>query len=330
MAPLPHASVFIDKSLLGSETDSTGRFLIRRVPPGAFEVVATLIGFEAQKQEVVITGAPKDSLVFKLRPIVLKGPEVVVTAEEDKKWRRDLARFTELLLSSTPNVAETRILNAEVLTFQENEAGQFQAEAAVPLLIENQALGYKLEFVLVNFVATAQSLSYAGLTKFAELVPKSEEQVKRWEKNRRRAYRGSLRHFLRIICGTGERVDVRLKKEGFVVFSFKYPWAPENQRATQPVNWMTFFRAGAQPHEVLLAFPDYLGVKYMREYEERGYLRHHQIERDARAQESWLKLEQEVVSIDRSGRYLSDAALREFGYWAWKRLADMLPVEYEP
>ncbi len=328
--PLPNVNVFLDKSLMGSATDSSGRFDIKHVPAGSFQIVVSHIGYEVQKREINLTSEFKDRLVFNLRPTVLRGPEVVVKAEDEKQWRHDLERFTDLILSTTKNVAATKILNPHVLVFGENGNGQFQAVAREPLIIENRALGYKLAFVLDDFVATKQNLRYAGFTKFEELAPESEKQYQRWQKNRLRAYRGSLRHFLAIICDTLARIDLRLKEEGFEIFAFKHSWERESRRVEEPVNWRLFFRPGEQPHEIYLSFPDYLGVKYMNESEERGYLRYYQVEREAQVQESWIKLEQSVVKLDRKGHYYSDAAIMEFGYWAWERLADMLPLEYRP
>ncbi len=328
--PLANANVFIDKSLMGSATDSSGLFHLHNVQPGTYDLVASMIGYETQKREIIITSDSKTQIVFKLRPILLQGPEVVVTAEHEKQWQRDLEKFTALLLSTTQNVKETKILNPQVLVFSENQEGQFEAAAQAPLLIENQALGYKLDFVLEDFVATAQNLSYSGSTKFEELTPKSDEQNEKWQKNRRKAYLGSLRHFLAIVGSTPPRIDAKLKEEGFEVFSFKHVWERENMRAAEPVNWRTFSRRGKTPDEILLSFPDYLGVKYLNEHEERNFLIQYHIEGDPRPQESWLKLEQGPVKIDRLGRYQSDAALTKFGYWAWERLADMLPFEYKP
>jgi hypothetical protein len=183
--------------------------------------------------------------------------------------------------------------------------------------------------VLSDFVATRQSLRYSGHTKFEELVPQSEEQNRNWQKNRRRAYRGSLRHFLAIICDTTARIDIRLKEQGFEVFTFQFPWERETRRVAEPVNWKTFFGPSKNPGEIYLSFPDYLGVRYLNESEERNFLRHHQIERDPQAQESWIKLAQGRVKIDRTGRFLNDSAIIEGGYWAWERLADMLPLDYK-
>jgi hypothetical protein len=79
-----------------------------------------------------------------------------------------------------------------------------------------------------------------------------------------------------------------------------------------------------------LDFHDYLGVRYIHEREERPFLYYHHLTRDAGVQESWIMLEGREVKIDQQGRYANDLAIAKYGYWAWERLADMLPYEYSP
>ncbi|MGH7455181.1 MAG: carboxypeptidase-like regulatory domain-containing protein, partial [bacterium] len=194
--PLPSANVFFANTMMGSVTDSTGRFLIRNVPVGTFELVVSRVGYEVAKREIQISGELVIDPAFKLRPIVLSAAEVEVTAPYPKKWKTHLEQFSDLLLSTTKNAAKAKILNSHVLEFHEEKDDQFVVTALEPLLIENWALGYKLNFVLVEFRASSQKLQYKGSIKFDELAPSSEKQAEEWRKNRLRTYQGSLRHFL--------------------------------------------------------------------------------------------------------------------------------------
>jgi len=54
--PLPHANVFLANTMKGSVTDSTGRFLIRGVPVGTFEIVVSRVGYEVAKREIQMVG----------------------------------------------------------------------------------------------------------------------------------------------------------------------------------------------------------------------------------------------------------------------------------
>lgn len=328
--PLPHANVFLANTMKGSVTDTTGRFLIRGVPAGAFEIVVSRVGYEAAKREIQVAGELEIKPAFKLRPLVLTGEDVEVTAAIPKKWKAQLERFTDLLLSTTKNATKTKILNPAALDFRE-ENDSITAMASEPLLIENPALGYKLTLVLMKFAASSQKLQYNGSIKFDELAPTSEKQTDEWQKNRLRAYQGSLRHFLAAICDTTIGPTLRLKQEGFEVFTFKFLWERETQRNAEPLPVDRFLRRDLKARAFYLDFHEYLGVRYIHEREEKPFLYYHQLTRDAGVQESWIMLEtNQAVKIDGHGRYANDLAISKFGYWAWERLADMLPYEYEP
>jgi len=323
--PLPHANVFLANTMKGSVTDTTGRFLIRGVPGGTFEIVVSRVGYEVAKSEIQIADELVITPAFKLRPIVLSGVDVEVTASAPKKWKAQLERFTDLLLSTTKNATKTKILNPAILDFREENDG-LTATASEPLLIENLALGYKLTLVLMKFAASSQKLRYNGSIKFDELAPASEKQTEEWRKNRLRAYQGSLRHFLATVCDT----TIRLKQEGFETFAFKFLWERETQRNAEPLPIERFLRRDKKTNAFYLDFHEYLGVRYIHDREEKPFLYYHQLMRDAGVQESWITLEKQTVQIDAQGRYANDLAIAKFGYWAWERLADMLPFEYEP
>jgi hypothetical protein len=176
--PLPNANVFLANTMKGSVTDTTGRFLIRNVPVGTFEMVVSRVGYEVAKREISVSGELVVAPAFKLRPVVLSGADVEVTAPYPKKWKSHLERFTDLLFSNTKNAAKTKILNPHVLEFLEEQDDQFVAKAPEPLHIENWALGYKLNLILDEFIASPQKLQYKGSIKFDELTPSSGKQAK--------------------------------------------------------------------------------------------------------------------------------------------------------
>jgi prepilin-type processing-associated H-X9-DG protein len=187
-----------------------------------------------------------------------------------------------------------------------------------------------LNLVLVKFDASPEKLQYKGSIKFDELTPPSGKQAEEWQKNRQRTYQGSLRHFLATISDTTASIEIRLKQEGFEIFTFKFPWEREAQRYAEPLSMDRFLRHDKKSNALYLDFHEYLGVRYIHDREDKSFLKYHQLTREAGVQESWIMLEQDPVKIDRQGRYANDLAISKFGYWAWERLADMLPYEYEP
>jgi hypothetical protein len=327
--PLPSANVFLANTMKGGVTDSTGRFVIPNVPAGRFDLVVSRLGYEVAKREIQVAGELEVTPAFKLRSLILAGEDVEVTAPAPKKWKAQLERFTDLLLSTTSNAKKTKILNPEALDFSEENDG-LAATASAPLVIENRALGYELNLVLVEFVASAQKLAYKGSIKFKELSPSSGKEAEEWRKNRLRTYQGSLRHFLAALSDTTMGPVMRLKQEGFEIFTFKFLWERETQRLADPLYMDRLFRRNSKTREMYLDFHDYLGVRYIHDREEKPFLYYHHLTRDAGVQESWITLEGREVRIDQQGRYANDLAIAKYGYWAWERLADMLPYEYSP
>ena len=80
--PLPMANVTIVGTTLGASTDVNGNFLIMQVPPGTYDLRASMIGFETVTMtSVKIQVDLTTSANFKLSATVLDiGREITVTA----------------------------------------------------------------------------------------------------------------------------------------------------------------------------------------------------------------------------------------------------------
>ena len=337
--PLPGVNVFLANTMLGSATNNDGEFLIRSVPAGTYDLVASMIGYEMQKRKVVVTGPVAQPFVFRLRQKPLQAPEIEVTAEPNKQWQKDYKRFLTLFFSTTRNARQCAILNAPVLDFTRTEGG-FQATASEPLVIENRALGYRIRYVLEHFLATEDLVQISRIAQYEELQPSSEAERLEWERNRVRAYRGSLRHFLRTVyrqavrsrgveAEENGRVNL-LEQEGFRVFHVKQPgpWEPYTKR--KPTNTNRFVRPGTVPTEWVFTFPNYLEVIYLKEREEDEFLAYYYEFRKPREQRSFITVDNRAVAVDTTGRVYTRFGIKTYGYWGWVREADELPGDYVP
>ena len=54
--PLVGANVFLERTTLGSTTDSLGNYLITGIPVGKYTVRADFLGYTTQKKELYISG----------------------------------------------------------------------------------------------------------------------------------------------------------------------------------------------------------------------------------------------------------------------------------
>lgn len=109
-------------------------------------------------------------------------------------WQRHLKQFKRQLLGE-PFGGQCQIMNSDVLSFKEND-GHLKATATEPIVIENQALGYRIWYDMLYFDGTFQRVYYAGTTRFEELKAIDERQANRFRRNRMRAYNGSTRYLM--------------------------------------------------------------------------------------------------------------------------------------
>ncbi len=81
--PLPGANVVVKGTRLGASTDLDGYYFILNVPPGTYEVEASMLSYQTVvKKDVVVRADYTTYVDFELRPSALKMKELVVTAKK--------------------------------------------------------------------------------------------------------------------------------------------------------------------------------------------------------------------------------------------------------
>ena len=168
-------------------------------------MIISMIGYELIKQDVIVFDNERISMNLQLVPEPIQMNEVIVTAKSNKRWKKNLAIFDRVFLGESKNGRSCKMLNEYVLSFQ-IEGGALHATASQPLEIENSSLGYRISYYLDEFTVDNSYIRYAGDSFFVKMEPKSERQRRKWEKNRKVAYKGSLRHFLTTL---GDRFNAR-------------------------------------------------------------------------------------------------------------------------
>lgn len=320
--PLAGASIFAGHTSRGTIADTNGMYRIEQVPPGSYELVASMVGYAPRVIQVEAVAAAVLNTDFRLQPAVHEIDSMVVVGERSRRWERNLARFTRLFIGTTPNAEATRILNPNVLRFQDR-GGVLVAEAVEPLRIENDALGYRLTFVLVEFRARRNDVTFWGYPYFEEMEARSEEETLRWKENRENTYRGSFRHILRALASD------RLEEEGFVVREARRPGvtgSPMHLRARRIIT------PTSRPYEYILAFDRSLHVTYTEASREhsRSFWRSLWRNDPSPTQTSWLTLTSERVLVNERGYVYPTNAVLLSGTMGEDRIADQLPHEYVP
>ncbi len=323
--PLAGAHVFIAASMMGTATDDEGRFVLDRVPLGAHRLYVSMLGYEPALRDTLLHQAPPYVFDFRLRPTVIEIGQVTVSAKEAKRWQRRLRRFEKLFLGETDNAEHTTILNPEVLSF-DSSWGKLAASASAPLIIENRALGYRIQYFLKEFIRSGNTIKYDGEPLFEELNAESEEEEAQWIENRRKAYDGSFRHYMLAL------LDGRWEKEGFMSYR---RFSLDRLHSTHDrfgINPEKLLHEGPSPAEKELRFWGFLEVIYINELEDDAYLRWQGRSAwyNRHNQRSWMKLTDGPTLIDHTGEVLDPYGVTVYGYFAFERVADELPKEYRP
>lgn len=349
--PLVGVNVFFSKTTWGATTDDNGFYTLTNIPAGQYELVVSMIGYEVEREQMIIKADERFTLNFRLQSRAILMSEVNVTAKTDRVWKKNYDRFRRSFLGTSKNGESCLILNEFVLTFDEN--GQyFRAKASQPIRIENPELGYRITYILDDFEIDGTEVRFAGDHYYESMISKSKRQLKKWEKNRKKAYNGSLRHLLKTLT---DRFDLRftinngmiiqndnwnsiagrkkdpLVREGFSISMNKKDLFGTSliiEEEYKPLRSDTLVFPGATYEQPLLSFEGRMMVVYMKESPELAYM----MENDSPSsykQTSYLLLRADSVYYDRDGRFFEPYMIEQQGYSSWERIGDQLPFNYE-
>jgi hypothetical protein len=309
-APISLANVFVVSSKIGIATDRDGRFELTNIPLGTWEIVASIVGHEPAIKTVRLADSTVVRVIFRLKPRPVQMASVEVEEKDPADWKKQLKKFSDAFFGSTRNASLCRFLNPEVLDFAiEKETGQLSVTAREPLRVENKALGYLFQCVLMYSTVGAGAFQFTAYVGFEGLKATNDSEAKGWESSRRKAYYGSKRHFLESL------IRKRSKEEGFTanLMGFSSPREALHRSVGLEVNPDTLVSPGDSPYERRLSFMGYLQVIYFRENVQHISL---------------LELHGPIAVIYTNG--LNPLGIWTHGYWSLQRAAEMLPVDYDP
>ncbi len=309
--PIFYTNVFLANTTLGVASDENGYFKIENIPPGDYDIVFSHIGYEIQIIPIEITF--KDYIItnmdIQLKSRVLKGEEVKIETEEPKEWRKNLERFTRIFIGETDNAKRCKIINPEVLDFQVDPVTDVMIALSEDVIkVENRALGYNIEIILINFEwETDDKGSYTIYPFFKEMKPENDKEKQEWIANRYNTYEGSERHFLSSL------VVGNVEENQFYLYE-------------QKSNYRKSYNLLAQLDPDSIQFTLIDTLRYVKRFFYYGILTiHHGLN-----ERSYLKLIKQYADIDIFGNKITPFALKTDGYWATLRVADILPRNYKP
>lgn len=341
--PIVGVNVFVAGTLKGCSTDQNGLFLIKDMERGDYEVVFSHIAYDIKVSKLSVLGNRKViSEDVELMSRVQTLEEIEVVSRRDKEWQGHLAVFEDQFLGKTQNSTKCAILNGDDLEFYyDKDQNSLIAKSTDPIVVINQALGYKLEYYLKHFEIKEGRSELVGVSKFEELETKRRKEKKRWAKSRRKSYKGSLTHFLKAL------VNNDLAKQGFRVFTVEdLPGFNEINVSKVSTGSLVSNNEGNISKQI--SFDNYLKVEYTDETESLDYIedqvrlavinenkyllnfyRSALLSEKRKAQTSYVKLNLPVVTINPKGFFNEPLAITTYGYWSWERVAEYLPFEYD-
>lgn len=210
---IPGASIYLESTTFGTQADSLGKYGIRNIPAGRYQLVASFVGYKPSIQFIELLKESK-ILNIALEEDNLTLDEVRVSSKRDKTWEKQIRIFEKAFLGDSYNRKEVQILNKEVVNFEEDD-DRIIATAIAPLVIENASLGYKITYTLDRLEKTSQLTSFRGLGRYELMHALNPRQQNRWDENRKEAYLGSLSHFLKSL------MDNTLEAEGYNAYLLK-------------------------------------------------------------------------------------------------------------
>ncbi|WP_162276810.1 carboxypeptidase-like regulatory domain-containing protein [Mucilaginibacter pedocola] len=216
--PVPNVSVFLSNATIGDNTNAEGRFTLNNVKPGKYELVVSALGYDIEKRVIVVSNENIQVPDITIFPKAIGLNEVTVRAPKvDYERQRNYDMFKAEFLGNTKLAAECKIINPELLDLDYDvKTGTLTASSVDFLTIENNALGYRLKYLLTNFVLNNadpndKSFAYSGTVLFENMAGTAEQQ-EQWKQRRQEVYEGSQMHFLR------SALNNRIEEDGFRVW----------------------------------------------------------------------------------------------------------------
>lgn len=366
--PIPFVNVFFANTTIGASTDANGFFSFGRFSPGKYELTVTYVGYETYQQALDFTLQREQEVQVAIRILPKKLTELIV--KPDTLGRaRNYREFKRVFLGETANARRCEILNPkDIHLFRDLETNSLYAHSLAPIQIENKALGYHLYYYLVQFEVnykTGMSLIF-GIPQYLQMKPENAADSIRWVRERKRAYKGSVLHFMRLIQANSlqqegfevrvirehknksrmdqERINVNLQRltklalEGnaisatsWIIDSLAFYRNEDRKskviRVLEP-NLLKGHELFGEKQDSIVRYVGTLDIRYVREKRELNYIPPYG-EKDVR-QHSQLNF-LEPVRLFGNGFFDPQRAVILERYWAWsEKIADMLPLDYLP
>lgn len=349
-------NIYLDGTKIGTTSNKDGQFQL--------DVNGQSKGVLVFQKENYETFTIKASDYFdkKLKVVLNKMneiEEIKLIPFTEEAYRNYIHYFLSAFIGN--NQEDVKIKNQRTLKFSYDKDQKFlKVKAPKTLIIENKALGYEIQYNLINFSVdfNTKIQKFSGTSFFKETKNTSTVKL-----NRMNAYSGSLMHFLRSLTSNNAN------EEGFVINKIikvknpKYPSEEEIEKlndhmkiskSTKTINFpediLDISRRKNSQSEFALAlvqrnipqvdytkkfgdhlyleFPDILQVQYKKfpyERENKAFVKSTM----PINQSSYIYVEGDSFEIYKDGNLSDPDSLLTDGDFAKNKIENMLPLDYE-
>ncbi len=327
--PIEAASVFFDNTTISTQTDLNGNFQINIPANNKNQLVVSAFGYD---YFLVSNPTPTSNLKIRLKTEETTLDELVI--DKNLFTRKEfLKAFRYFFIGNTKNAKHTKILNEKDLVFYfDTNTKQFTAHSNKPIIIQNERLGYTIDFHLESFQVqfnyqTLNPKNYMNTNYFGySLFREHTASTKKIAANRAETYNNSSVAFFRdLITDNLENSDYVLAVNGLGVEVREYlKIEPENDGyklciIKMPTRKRPDLSGLIMKHGKLKASSS----KDTTEIEVPFIVFNKEIK-----EQSQLYFQKECILIQKNGHLVNPNDMYFSGFFADLKVADMLPFDY--
>lgn len=223
---------------------------------------------------------------------------------------------------------EIEYLNPWVAEFKEGKSGVLRPANDFNLQIENRHLGYRNNYLITDFVLSNRLQYVVGYPNFEPMEARDSKEVKKWQKNRKQAYNGSLRHFFKsLIENTLEENDfiANLTDVDPEISRDHYERVINDGNYNKPLDL-------SKPSVQKLIQIESTDNENIKRITCQSVIEVYHIgteDQDGESPRSLIKLESSSFLVYSNGVLLNMRSVRLYGFFSQEGLYDMLPFEYD-
>ncbi len=241
--------------------------------------------------------------------------------------------FRDLFITSNANRCSALSWSDDAFNEIRGGLPEMQLKDPISFSVFNYDTGYIIEVFLNNFRSMDDGLGvryrYDMDLFFRTIMTTNSDLISMWDKNRRKLYVGSSRHFLTNLA-EGKHVSA-----GYRVYGGQYSEANNSSLGSAvifsgdiEIGPEAFFRKDPATNSFYLESNRELKVEYLNQFMGRGY--DYKGLNELRYQTSWIKLNNQKVYFSEDGTLKDSQSVVLNGFWGFQKICDMLPEDYVP